>query len=98
MAAGSQGYRGHKPYIGRANISSPEMVDVPYRWNSRRDVDEAVVVVMNTMDSEHEIGGWLMETLQGAINDSDPELVKHFFSELEQHRPEALRYFAKPEF
>ncbi|HQD24345.1 MAG TPA: hypothetical protein PLU40_04895 [Methanoculleus sp.] len=50
------------------------------------------------MDSEHEIGGWLMETLQGAINDSDPELVKHFFSELEQHRPEALRYFAKPEF
>jgi len=50
------------------------------------------------MDSEHEIGGWLMETLQGAINDSDPELVMHFFNELEKHRPEALRYFAKPEF
>jgi len=80
------------------NISSLEMVDVPYRWNNRKDVDEAVVVVLNTMDSDQEIEGWLIHTLEEAINDSDPELVKHFFNELERHRPEALRYFAKHEF
>ncbi|WP_048113134.1 hypothetical protein [Methanoculleus sp. MH98A] len=61
-------------------------------------MDEAVVVVMNTLDRGQEIHGWLMRTLQQAINDSDPQLAEHFFAELEQHRPEALRYFRKTEF
>ncbi|MCC7555410.1 MULTISPECIES: hypothetical protein [Methanoculleus] len=53
---------------------------------------------MNTLDRGQEIHGWLMRTLQQAINDSDPQLAEHFFAELEQHRPEALRYFRKTEF
>ena len=71
---------------------------MPYRWNDRQDVDEAVVVVMNTFDQGQEIKGWLMRTLQQAIDDSDPQLSQYFFSELERHRPEALRYFGKPAF
>ncbi|WP_317297156.1 hypothetical protein [Methanoculleus nereidis] len=74
------------------------MVVMPYRWNNRQDVDEAVVAVMNTLDRGQEIHGWLMHTLQQAINDSEPQLAEHFFTELERHRPEALRYFRKPEF
>ncbi len=69
-----------------------------YRWNDRKDVDEAVVVVMNTLDAGQEVRGWLMRTMQQAIYDSDPELASYFFRELEQHRPAALRYFRKPEF
>ncbi len=71
---------------------------MPYRWNDRQDVDEAVVVVMNTLERGQEIRGWLMRTLQEAINRSDPQLSQYFFSELEQHQPEALRYFKKPVF
>lgn len=71
---------------------------MPYRWNDRQDVDEAVVVVMNTLDAGQEIRGWLMRTLQQAINESDPQLSQYFFAELERHRPEALKYFTKPEF
>jgi hypothetical protein len=69
---------------------------MPYRWNDRQDVDEAVVVVMNTLDRGEEIRGWLLRTLQQAIDDSDPQLSQYFFSELERHRPEALGYFGKP--
>ncbi|WP_292393633.1 hypothetical protein [Methanoculleus sp. UBA303] len=68
---------------------------MPYRWNDRQDVDEAVVVVMNTLDQNQEIGGWLMRTLQQAVNDSDPKLAQYFFTELERHRPEALKYFGR---
>ena len=76
----------------------PEVVLTPYRWNTRRDVDEAVVVVMNTVDQDQDIQGWLMRALQQAIYDSDPEIAEHFFKELERHRPGALKYFKKPVF
>ena len=79
-------------------VSPPVVVDMVYRWNDRKDVDEAVVVVMNTLDQNQEIRGWLMRTLQQAIYDSDPELAGYFFAELERHRPGALRYFRKPTF
>jgi len=71
---------------------------LPYRWNDRKDVDEAIVVVMNTVDQGQEIRGWLMRTMQEAVNDSDPKLAQYFFTELERHRPEALKYFRKPTF
>lgn len=71
---------------------------MPYRWNDRKDVDEAIVVVMNTVDQGQEIRGWLMRTMQEAVNDSDPKLAQYFFTELERHRPEALKYFRKPTF
>ncbi|WP_067073857.1 hypothetical protein [Methanoculleus horonobensis] len=71
---------------------------MPYRWNDGQDVDEAIVVVMNTLDADPEIRGWLLHALQQAIDDSDPELARYFFVELKRHRPEALRYFTKPAF
>jgi len=71
---------------------------MPYRWNDRQDADEAIVVVMNTLDAGQEVRGWLMRTLQEAINNSDPQLSQYFFAELERHRPEALGYFKKPVF
>ncbi|CCJ36135.1 hypothetical protein BN140_1212 [Methanoculleus bourgensis MS2] len=71
---------------------------MPYRWNDRKDVDEAIVVVMNTVDQGQEIRGWLMRTMQQAIYDSDPQLAEYFFRELERHKPGALKYFRKPTF
>jgi hypothetical protein len=71
---------------------------MPYRWNDKTDVDEAVVVVMNTMDQNQEIKGWLTRTIQQAVNDSPPELSQYFFQELERHRPQALKYFQKPTY
>jgi len=51
---------------------------MPYRWNDRKDVDEAIVVVMNTVDQGQEIRGWLMRTMQQAIYDSDPPTCRVF--------------------
>ncbi|MFA7563568.1 MAG: hypothetical protein WCY70_09005 [Methanoculleus sp.] len=70
---------------------------MPYRWKNGQDVDEAVVVVMNTLDQDQEIQGWLLRTLQQVIDGSDPQLAQYFFVELERHRPEALKYFKRPE-
>jgi len=71
---------------------------VPYCWNDGQDVDEAVVVVMNTLEADLELQKWLLYTLQQAIENSDPELAQYFFVELKRHRPEALGYFEKPVF
>ncbi|MDN7023899.1 hypothetical protein FGU65_03155 [Methanoculleus sp. FWC-SCC1] len=71
---------------------------MPYRWNDKTDVDEAIVVVMNTMDQNQEIKGWLTRTIQQAVNDSPPELSQYFFREIERHRPQALIYFQKPTY
>jgi len=69
---------------------------VPYCWNDGQDVDEAVVVVMNTLEADLEIQEWLLYTLQQAIENSDPELAQYFFVELKRHWPEALGYFKTP--
>ena len=61
---------------------------------TRKDVDEAVVVVMNTLDAG-QVRGWLMRYV-GDIRLRS--IASYFFRELEQHRPAALRYFRKPEF
>ncbi len=71
---------------------------MPYRWRDRTDVDEAVVTVMNTLDQGQEIRGWLMRTIQQAIYDSEPELSRYFFREVEKYRPKALKYFQKPTY
>jgi len=96
--AGITGVFLRKRFIDEAGILPLEVVRMPYRWNNQRDVDEAVVVVMNTVDQGQEIRGWLMRALQQAIYDSDPGLAEHFFKELERHRPGALKYFKKPVF
>lgn len=71
---------------------------MPYCWNDGQDVDEAVVVVMNTLEADPELQEWLLYTLQQAIENSDPELAQYFFVELKRHQPEALGYFKKPVF
>lgn len=63
-----------------------------YRWKNKQEVDEAVVVVMNSLDS----GGlkdWLVRTLKQAIADSDPEMGKYFYEEIKNHAPKALKLF-----
>ncbi len=66
---------------------------MPYRWNKKVDVDEAVVVVMNVLDKNPDIPNWLLVTLNGSVADSDKNLVKYFFQELEKYAPKALKYF-----
>ncbi len=66
---------------------------MPYRWNRKTDVDEAVVVLMNVLDKNPDIPNWLLVTMNGSIADSDKALVKYFFQEVEKHVPRALRYF-----
>ncbi|MHC1627043.1 MAG: hypothetical protein ACXQTN_06875 [Methanoculleaceae archaeon] len=70
---------------------------MPYRWTRDRDAEEAVVTVMNVLDEEDGIPEWLLRTLRQAITDSDPECVRHFFDEVREHVPEALKFFGEEE-
>jgi hypothetical protein len=70
-----------------------EVRRLPYRWNRKVDVDEAVVVVMNVMDKNPDLPNWLIVTLNGSIADSDKKLVRYFFEEVKKHVPAALKYF-----
>ncbi|NYT05529.1 MAG: hypothetical protein GKC04_04040 [Methanomicrobiales archaeon] len=67
-----------------------------YRWKNNLDVEEAVVVLMNSLDENAEIPGWLRRTIQQAVYDSDPQYVRRFFSEMKHHAPESLKYFEDP--
>lgn len=64
-----------------------------YKWKSRTEVDEAVVVVMNSMDKGPDLSPWLFRTIQAAIDDSDPEFGTYFLQEIKIHAPEAMRWF-----
>ena len=64
-----------------------------YRWKSKIDVDEAVVVFMNSMDSEGKISAWLLKTIKQSMKDSDKELSYYFLEEVKKHAPHALNYF-----
>ncbi|MBT8508371.1 hypothetical protein AZH53_08140 [Methanomicrobiaceae archaeon CYW5] len=64
-----------------------------YRWNNRIDVDEAVVVLMNSLEKDGSIPGWLSKTINQSIKDSDADYGKYFFEEVRQHAPAALKYF-----
>ncbi len=66
---------------------------MPYRWNKKTDVDEAVVVVMNVLDKNPELPNWLITTLMGSIADSDNKLSKYFYQEIEKHAPSAMKFF-----
>ena len=66
---------------------------MPYRWNKKVDVDEAVVVIMNVLDKNADLPNWLIVTLNGSIADSDPKMVRYFFQEVKKHVPKALKYF-----
>jgi hypothetical protein len=64
-----------------------------YRWKSKTDVDETVVVIMNSLDEQEMLPQWLMRTIQTSIDDSDPGYVKYFYEELEKYAPQALKIF-----
>ena len=64
-----------------------------YRWKSKTDVDEAVVVIMNSLDEQEMLPQWLMRTIQQSIDDSAPEYVKYFYEEVAKFAPNALKYF-----
>lgn len=70
---------------------------MPYRWTKDRDAEEAVVTLMNVLDTQDEPPEWLRRTIQLAINDSDPPYVRHFFDEVQQHVPKALKFFEQIE-
>ena len=70
-----------------------EWQSMPYRWKTRIDVDEAIVVMMNVLDKNPDLPNWLIVTIIGSINDSDKKLVKYFFEEVKKNVPAALKYF-----
>ncbi|KQC05205.1 MAG: hypothetical protein APR53_08395 [Methanoculleus sp. SDB] len=67
-----------------------------YRWKNKVDVDEAVVVLMNSLDEEGGLADWLKRTIQQSINDSEAEHVRYFFAEIKKHAPASLKYFEDP--
>lgn len=66
---------------------------MPYKWKTKIDVDEAVVVIMNVLDKNPDLPNWLLMTLNGSIKDSNKEMVKYFFGEIKRNVPSALKYF-----
>ena len=66
---------------------------MPYRWKKNVDVDETVVVIKNVLDNDTELPNWLVNTIYGAIRDSDPTFGTYFYREVKKYAPEALNYF-----
>jgi hypothetical protein len=64
-----------------------------YRWKTKIDVDEAVVVLLNSLDDEGGVPDWLRRTIQQSIYDSDAEFGRYFFEEVKKHAPAAMKYF-----
>lgn len=64
-----------------------------YRWRNKTDVDEAVVVIMNTLEKNDILPTWLVRTIQQSIEDSDPDYVKYFYKEVGQHAPSGMKFF-----
>ncbi|MFZ1896752.1 hypothetical protein [Methanoregula sp.] len=70
---------------------------MPYRWKTKVDVDEAIVVIMNVLDKNPDLPNWLIVTINGSIADSDKNVVGYFFEEVKKHVPRALKYFESRE-
>jgi hypothetical protein len=66
---------------------------MPYRWKKKVDVDETIVVIKNVLDKQPELPNWLVNTIYGAIRDSDPAMTKYFYDGVKKHAPTALKYF-----
>ncbi|MDO9539457.1 MAG: hypothetical protein Q7J09_05580 [Methanocalculus sp.] len=65
-----------------------------YKWKNRIEVDEAIVVMMNSLSKSPDLSPWLVRTIQAAIDDSDPSLGKYFLEQVRMHAPNAGRWFA----
>jgi len=68
---------------------------MPYTWKKKVDVDETIVVIMNVLDKKPELPNWLVNTIYGAIRDSDPALVKYFYEEVKKFAPASITYFTE---
>ena len=68
---------------------------MPYTWKKNVDVDETIVVIMNVLDKKPELPNWLVNTISGAIRDSDPALATYFYKEVEKFAPGALQFFTE---
>jgi hypothetical protein len=66
---------------------------MPYRWKKNVDVDETIVVIKNVLDKQPELPNWLVNTIYGAIRDSDAAFAKYFYGEVKKFVPKALKYF-----
>jgi hypothetical protein len=66
---------------------------MPYRWKKKMDVDESIVVIMNSLDKSDDLPNWLVTTVRAAISDSDPEMSRYFYAELKKYAPKAMKYF-----
>jgi|GEM_PF-530959 len=66
---------------------------MPYHWKKKIDVDETIVVVKSVLTAEKELPNWLVNTIYGAIRDSDPAMVKYFYAEVKKYAPATMKYF-----
>jgi hypothetical protein len=67
--------------------------NMPYRWKKKVDVDETIVVIKNVLDSQSDLPNWLVNTIYGAIRDSDPAMTKYFYTEVKKYVPVTMKYF-----
>lgn len=66
---------------------------MPYRWKKNIDVDETIVVIKNVLEKQPELPNWLVNTIYGAIRDSDAAFSRYFYGEVKKFVPTALKYF-----
>lgn len=66
---------------------------MPYRWKKNVDVDETIVVIKSVLEKQPELPNWLVNTIYGAIRDSDAAFTKYFYGEVKKFVPKALKYF-----
>jgi hypothetical protein len=66
---------------------------MPYRWKKKVDVDETIVVIKNVLDKQSDLPNWLVNTIYGAIRDSDPAMGKYFYREVKKFVPDTMKYF-----
>ncbi len=66
---------------------------MPYRWKKKVDVDETIVVIRNVLDNQSDLPNWLVNTIYGAIRDSDPKMTRYFYDEVKKYASSTLKYF-----
>lgn len=64
-----------------------------YRWKKKVDVDETIVVIKNVQEKQSDLPNWLVNTIYGAIRDSDPAMTRYFYSEVKKYVPSTLSCF-----
>ncbi len=66
------------------------MVDV---WETREDVDEAVHKIKETLSEQNDLPPAMIGEVRDSINESPQDLVRYFYTRVEEWTPEAVKYF-----